>query len=249
MGDTRSDLFAVGALLFQMITGEPFFEGGRDMDMAKRLADAKLLNPTTDDDALPKPIREILRKSLTQDPAARFAEVQEMRKALDTLLFSGDFAPTTFNLAFFMHSLFREDIDRESKTLKEEREASYAEYITDDVRNAPATLPPMPAPSAAALAAAARRLSASAPPPRREPARPPRRRPPPRARAPRAAAGPAMPPAAHHAARGIRRRGAAPRARPPPASPSTRTRSWQQGAAHRGAWPPSCSSPPAPAST
>jgi TonB family protein len=162
VGDTRSDLFAVGALLFQMITGEPFFQAGRDIDIAKRLADAKLLNPTTDDDALPKPIREILRRSLTQDPAGRFAEVQEMRKALDTLLFSGDFAPTTFNLAFFMHSLFREDIDRESKTLKEEREASYAEYITDDVRNAPATLPPMPAPSAAAIAAAGAAAAAAA---------------------------------------------------------------------------------------
>jgi TonB family protein len=162
MGDTRSDLFAVGALLFQMITGEAFFQPGRDIDVAKRLADAKLLNPTTDDDALPKPIREILRRSLTQDPAARFAEVQEMRKALDTLLFSGDFAPTTFNLAFFMHSLFREDIDRESKTLKDEREASYAEYLTDDVKNAPATLPPMAAPSAAAIAAAGAAAAAAA---------------------------------------------------------------------------------------
>jgi len=154
VGDTRSDLFAVGALLFQMLTGEAFFQGGREVDIAKRVADARLLNPTTDDDALPKPIREILRRSLTQEPAERFAEVQEMRKGVDTLLFSGDFAPTTFNLAFFMHSLFRDDIDRETKTLKEEREASYLEYITDDVRNAPATLPPMPAPSAAAIAAA-----------------------------------------------------------------------------------------------
>ena len=41
-----------------------------------------------------------------------------MRKAVDTLLFSGDFTPTTFNLAFFMHSLFREDIERESKSLR-----------------------------------------------------------------------------------------------------------------------------------
>jgi len=162
VGDTRSDLFAVGALLFQMLTGEAFFQGGRAVDIAKRVADAKLLNPTTDDDALPKPIREILRRSLTQDPAERFAEVQEMRKGVDTLLFSGDFAPTTFNLAFFMHSLFRDDIDRETKTLKEEREASYLEYITDDVRNAPATLPPMPAPSAAAIAAAGAAAAAAA---------------------------------------------------------------------------------------
>jgi TonB family protein len=162
VGDTRSDLFAVGALLFQMLTGEAFFQGGREIDIAKRVADAKLLNPTTDDDALPKPIRDILKKALTQDPATRFAEIQEMRKGVDTLLFSGDFTPTTFNLAFFMHSLFRDDIDRETKLLKEERESAYLEYLTEDVKNAPATLPPMAAPSAAAIAAAGAAAAASA---------------------------------------------------------------------------------------
>src|SRR5262245_28744540 len=125
-----------------MLIGEPFFQGGREIDFGKRLADAKLLNLTSDDDTLPKPIREIFRKALTADPAGCFAEVQEMRKGVDTLLFSGDFAPTTFNLAFFMHSLFRDDIDRETQTLKEEREGSYAEYLTEDVKSAPATLPP-----------------------------------------------------------------------------------------------------------
>ena len=166
MGDTRSDIFAVGALLFQMLTGESFFQGGREVDYAKRIADAKLLNPTSDDDSLPKPIREVLRRSLTLDPAARFGEVQEMRKGVDTLLFSGDFSPTTFNLAFFMHSLFREDIDRESTTLKEEKDASYAEYVTEDVRSAPRTLPPMAAPSAAEIAAAGAALgvAVTAPP-------------------------------------------------------------------------------------
>ena len=162
VGDTRSDLFSVGSLLFQMLTREAFFQGGREIDIAKRVADAKLLNPTTDDDSLPKPIRDILKKSLTQDPATRFAEIQEMRKGVDTLLFSGDFTPTTFNLAFFMHSLFRDDIDRETKLLKEERESAYLEYLTDDVKNAPATLPPMAAPSAAAIAAAGA-AAASAP--------------------------------------------------------------------------------------
>ena len=55
-----------------------------------------------------------------------------MRKAIDTLLFSGDFTPTTFNLAFFMHSLFREDIEQESKVLKDEKDANYVEYLTDE---------------------------------------------------------------------------------------------------------------------
>jgi TonB family protein len=136
-GDHRADVFAVGLLLFETLTGEPFFLQGRTDDLAGRLSQARLQSPTSDDDSLPKPIADILRKSLARDPAARYAEVQEMRKAVDTLLFSGDFTPTTFNLAFFMHSLFREDIEREAKALKEDKDASYLEYLTDAVPTSP----------------------------------------------------------------------------------------------------------------
>jgi TonB family protein len=73
-----------------------------------------------------------------------------MRKALDTLLFSGDFSPTTFNLAFFMHSLYREDIEREAKRLKEDREASYLEFLADEAaRTTPAVRPAQVAPPSA----------------------------------------------------------------------------------------------------
>ena len=155
-GDTRSDTFGVGVLLFEMLTGQPLFAEGRDGgDPAAKVGPAKLWNPTTDDDSLPKPIAEILRRALAGDPGARYAEIQEMRKAVDTLLFSGDFTPTTFNLAFFMHSLFRDDIERESRRLKEEREASYAEPLPEDTPTPPLVPAPVEVPAAAASLAPA----------------------------------------------------------------------------------------------
>jgi TonB family protein len=154
VGDHRSDVFAVGLLLFETLTGQPFFQGGRTDDLPGRLSQARLQSPTSDDDSLPKPIAEILRKSLARDPNARYHEVQEMRKAVDTLLFSGDFTPTTFNLAFFMHSLFREDIEREARALKEDKDASYLEYLTD-------TLTGMPRPATAAHEPEPRRAPAA----------------------------------------------------------------------------------------
>jgi TonB family protein len=163
-GDTRSDTFAVGALLYAMLTGQPLFPDGRDGDPAARVGRAKLWNPTTEDDGLPKPIGEILQRSLAADPAARYAEIQEMRKAVDILLFSGDFTPTTFNLAFFMHSLFRDDIERESRRLKEERDASYAEPLPEDTPT-PAMVPAaVPAAGFASMAAPARLGVAAASP-------------------------------------------------------------------------------------
>jgi len=172
-GDTRSDTFAVGALLYETLTGQPLFAEGRDDgDPAARVAQARQWNPAGDDDALPKPMADILRRALAADPAQRYAEIQEMRKAVDTLLFSGDFTPTTFNLAFFMHSLFRDDIERESRQLKEEREASYAERVPEDTPTplavpAPvataAAVPAVPVP--VSLGAAAATAAAAAPPP------------------------------------------------------------------------------------
>ncbi|HEY6553787.1 MAG TPA: TonB family protein [Vicinamibacteria bacterium] len=147
-GEPASDLFALGVILFEALTGQVPSEG---VD-AQRLASAKLASPQGDDDSIPGPVAEILRRSLAADPADRYPDVADMRKALDTLLFSGDFSPTTFNLAFFMHSLYREDIEREAKRLKEDREASYLEFLTEEVaRPAPPVRPAsVPVPLAAA---------------------------------------------------------------------------------------------------
>jgi TonB family protein len=151
-GDPRSDTWAAAALLYETLTGQRFVQNGRREDPAARIAQARMKNPAGDDDLLPKPIADILRKALAVDPSARYAEVHEMRKAVDTLLFSGDFSPTTFNLAFFMHSLFRDDIDREARALKEEREASYAEFLAEEPPRA-ATVVVAPSEAPAALGA------------------------------------------------------------------------------------------------
>ena len=143
------------------------------------MAAAKLVSSTGDDDSIPKPLAEILLKSLARDPGARYAEMQEMRKAIDTLLFSGDFTPTTFNLAFFMHSLYREDIEREARALKEDKEASYLEYLPTETSRSGAYAAPVPStktepvdPRVIAAVRAADAAAATAPEPVHEP--PPR---------------------------------------------------------------------------
>jgi TonB family protein len=156
-GEPRSDTFAVGAILFEALTGQPLLQPDRRQDVAARISNARLQGPSGDEDALPKAIVDILQKALASDVSGRYAEIQEMRKAIDTLLFSGDFTPTTFNLAFFMHSLFREDIERESKVLKEEKEANYFDFLDDakktplpETAKAPVIAPtPAPAPAPA----------------------------------------------------------------------------------------------------
>lgn len=174
-GDPRSDVYALGAILFEILAGQ----GPDGADLAARVSAAKLVSSTGDDDSIPKPLAEILLKSLARDPGSRYGEMQEMRKAIDTLLFSGDFTPTTFNLAFFMHSLYREDIEREARALKEDKEASYLEYLPSETSRSGAHAAPVPStktepvdPRLVAAARAADAAAVAAPEPAHEP--PPR---------------------------------------------------------------------------
>jgi TonB family protein len=139
VGDGRSDVYSLGAVAFEMLTGQsPAGE-----DLAARIPAAKLQSPSGEDDSLTPPLVEILQRALGAEPSRRYSEVQEMRKAIDALLFSGDFTPTTFNLAFFMHSLYRDDIEQEAKTVKEDREANYLEFVAEEAKAG--ARPPEPA--------------------------------------------------------------------------------------------------------
>ncbi len=148
--DAKSDLFATGALLFEMLTGQPLFSYSSGRDVAARLKTARL-TAAAEADALPKPMLEILTRALAPEPSARFADMAEMQRAVAALMFSGEFSPTTFNLAFFMHSLFREEIEREAQAVAEEKAASYAEFASQDASKAAAPARAVAATPAAVL--------------------------------------------------------------------------------------------------
>ena len=133
-GEPRSDVYALGLVLLEALTGQAP-EGKDPLDALRA---ARVTATTGEQGPLPKPLAELLRRALGREPAERFSGMAELRKAIDALLFSGDFAPTTFDLAFFMHTLFRDDMEREARALEEARRGDYAEFLVEEKRAAPA---------------------------------------------------------------------------------------------------------------
>ena len=88
--DDRSDIFAVGALLYHMATGKPAFRGDTLADMAASIAGRQPVRPHIINPRLPQDIEQIIDRALQKDPGQRYQSVAEMlddlrraRRAID----------------------------------------------------------------------------------------------------------------------------------------------------------------------
>jgi TonB family protein len=109
-------VYAAGALFFELLTGIslPASRGSEDG------INAVLTTPSAMEGPIPKNLQMILLKALAAKPEERYPTVGTMRAEIGELIYSGAYSPTTFNLAFFMHTLFRNEVEREEKQLKQE---------------------------------------------------------------------------------------------------------------------------------
>jgi TonB family protein len=116
------DLFGLGAILYELLTFEPLPVGG---DL-QGVLDRATLKAAQEDGPLPAEIRAFLgRLLLGRQP---FASPEAFSAELERVLYDGEYSPTTFNMAFFMHTLFREENDRDATAMKAEQSDNYLAY-------------------------------------------------------------------------------------------------------------------------
>ena len=109
------DVYAVGAIFFEMLTGAPF-DASREPATLLTSAHTAYAGET-----IPAPIQNLLVSALDPKTPSAFADVRAMNEAMAALLASDTFQSTTFNLAFFMHTVFREEIDDLVEKVKAEQ--------------------------------------------------------------------------------------------------------------------------------
>jgi TonB family protein len=156
----NSDVFSVGTLLLELLTGQP--------PPPDPLATLKGTGAGGPPPVQPE-VLAVLRMTLSE-AESRYQSSGDLRRELGRLLFSGPYSPSTFNLAYFLNDLFREEIEAETRARRREAALEVAGSSGD---SRAATAPEPPARSAATTAPPAHvtgpRITI-AEPPRRSPA-------------------------------------------------------------------------------
>lgn len=80
--DPRSDLFSVGTLLYEMVTGEPPFQGSTAMTIMMNISNAQLIPPRDANPDLSTEMAEILCRALSEDREDRFQNTGAFARAL-----------------------------------------------------------------------------------------------------------------------------------------------------------------------
>jgi outer membrane biosynthesis protein TonB len=121
----QQDFFSMGAMLYELLT----FDKLPVMAEPAFAASKATLKAAQEDTPVPPEILNLLKRLLGVGEA--FVDVQAFNAEMDHVLYDGDYSPTTFNMAFFMHTLFREENDRDGAAVKAEQADNFAAYSSE----------------------------------------------------------------------------------------------------------------------
>ena len=116
--DPRSDLFAVGIMLYELATGKRVYSGDTQQLLAKA-AKGEYVLPEKVKLGLPPKLYSIINKSLAKDPRQRYQSAESMRLDLEACAKDMGVNVGRSQMTTYMQDLFREEAKVEMQALED----------------------------------------------------------------------------------------------------------------------------------
>jgi serine/threonine-protein kinase len=115
--DGKTDIFAVGIILWELLAGRRLFMGETDLETVRMVQQARVPSIRQFNPKVSPELERVLNRSLAGDPAARYQTARDFGRDLNNMLFHAGRAVSSFDIAQLVEPirLEREDKKRRSK--------------------------------------------------------------------------------------------------------------------------------------
>ncbi|HEV8117651.1 MAG TPA: protein kinase, partial [Thermoanaerobaculia bacterium] len=107
--DHRSDIYSLGAVLFEMLAGRQLFTGDSEVGILEKVRAGEVTAPSKVQSEVPPALDTIVLKALSREPDGRYPAASDMLRELEAVLRSYEPAPSSGELAVYVRHLEAED--------------------------------------------------------------------------------------------------------------------------------------------
>ncbi len=115
--DSRTDIFALGITLWEMLTGGRLFEGDSDLAVLRAVQESQIAPPTRLNLDVPVELSEIVLKALARPLDARFQSAQELERALANFVLKNAASTEDTNIGLYLRQMFRDELEEAERAM------------------------------------------------------------------------------------------------------------------------------------
>ncbi len=117
--DKRSDVFSLGIVLYEMLTGERLFVGESDFSTLEKVRNVEILPPSTYNRKIPELLESIVLRALAKEVEDRYQSAGDFHDELQAFMYNcGEFYSRK-DLAAWMKKTFSEELAEEQAKLEQ----------------------------------------------------------------------------------------------------------------------------------
>lgn len=130
--DGRSDVFSLGVVAWEMVTGQRLFSADTELAEMKLILEAKVERPDEVEPVVPTALADIIMRALAKEPADRWPSAREFSKAIT--MRCADLVFDAEERSLFMREMFTERIEQTRKLFELSKSKQTSQTSETEVR-------------------------------------------------------------------------------------------------------------------